>query len=132
MTHIATLLLAIVPYSAPTPVPRAEIVERNHLVSSDTGKECFQQFIFWGDAWQGYEVRDWRMAVTQAYLAPNGLWRVTVSDSECLYQIDSRTFVETWAIDDPEVLDRNRLPECERVRIRDFLPQVKRKANRDP
>lgn len=112
--------------TAPVHVPQADIIERNHLVSPDTGNECFQQFIWWGQDWQGYSVRDWRMAVTQAYLAPSGMWRVTVSDGECLYQIDARTFVETWAIEDPEVLARNDLPECERVRLGDF----KRKAAR--
>lgn len=127
-------LLAIVPYdylSGGTVVERCDLVEVNHL-HDGCGQHVFDQVIFWD--WSPREcrftVRAWRMVKkpeqTPTYDWDRSVWSATWTESvaapwtevRMLREVRSDSFRETWTQYDPELVEREILPQERRRGLR--------------
>ncbi|MGB7346206.1 MAG: hypothetical protein WBD20_18455 [Pirellulaceae bacterium] len=131
LTSIAGLLLVCVAPDSPTAPSlarqRVDLIELNHFVDEE-GREVFRQVIFydWSNAKKQFHVRAWRLVKKPAQL-PERRWnpdqyQCTWHDEGLLRQVWAPSMRETWTQRDPERVNRDLLPEDQRVPL--WTPKV--------
>jgi len=100
---------------------RAEVdlVELNHFLD-ENGREVFRQVVFfdWSRRNRQFEVRAWRLVKHDSQL-PRQIpgtqtYVVRWQDKSITREVRAKTMRETWSQQDPERVNRARLPENER------------------
>jgi hypothetical protein len=126
-------------------VDRVDLIEINHFFD-EQGRLVFDQIIFydWSPSDSRYNVRDWRLLKTPAQV-PLRNWRnndyVAIwhdfKDRDVLRKVHARMLRETWTQYDPELVEREFLPQERRrelhkriahLSLEDFEAHVRRFA----
>ena len=133
---IGVLLSGVAPVAPDAPLvvrQRVDMIELNHFVDEE-GREVFRQVIFydWSDAHQRFHVRAWRLVKKPAQL-PQRRWdpamfQCTWHDEGLLRQVWAPTMRETWTQRDPERVNREFLPENQRVPL--WVPKIAKRPER--
>jgi hypothetical protein len=112
---LAALLLSVVPFDLPHE-QRCDWIELNHFYDCG-GNHVFSQWIFWD--WSGYrkQVAGWRLVRPATRKVQDGVL-LYESDSGKFIRVRCRDCRETWTQFDPEVADRDILPDRDRRGIR--------------
>lgn len=119
---------------SPTGVTRAKVdlIELNHFLD-DEGREVFQQVIFydWCKPKQRFHVRAWRL-IKKDSQRPIRRWnptsyQCTWHEGSVLRQVRATKMRETWSQQDPERMNREFLPEDQRIPL--FQTRVARQTN---
>lgn len=121
---VALVLSAVALARATSPVLvepvyyRADLLERNNFYDGE-GRLVFTQAIWWDDYGSRYAVRDWRILKdSDSVCEVNGIFRMAfMANDGHVFVVDADTYAETWTQFDPEVLDRDVLPDCWRRKI---------------
>lgn len=99
-----------------------DVIELNHVIDANDGRECFLQIIFW--EWHPllarFDVIAWRIRRSDSVFpvrTPGGAWQLTFHDGEVLRVVTARSSCETWDIHDKEVAERSLLPESKRLQL---------------
>jgi len=129
---IALLLLSIVPQPSGTRRDTVDIIELNHLYADDDCSYQCDQLIFWIDTPEGFRVLDYR---TQRHIRAlpkrdwqNGGYRLDWHDvfegHEAYRTVRCGTYHESWTTnsDDPEKLNREKLPKEKRRLLKPGVP----------
>ena len=137
-TWMFTSLLAIGIVSGPSGGHSAvvkqgvDLIELNHFVDED-GREVFRQVIFydWSRTHHRFHVRAWRLIKSESQI-PVRRWnpdryQCTWHDDGLLRQVWAPKLRETWTQRDPERVNREFLPEDQRVPL--FTPKVAQEAD---
>ena len=113
MTILAAILLCLNPASIEPVRDRCAVIELNHFYD-EAGRLVFSQFIFR----QPCEIIAWRM-VKPGYelFRTEGGWSLLWTDDR-FRRVDAMSFRETWTQFDPEVLERETLPNEERRELK--------------
>ncbi len=122
-TLAGLLLLCVVPDSRSAPSEtrqRVDMIELNHFIDHE-GREVFRQVIFydWCKSKKEFHVRAWRLVKKPAQL-PQRHWnpeqyRCVWHDDGVLRHVWAPSMRETWTQRDPERVNRELLPESQRV-----------------
>lgn len=106
-------------------VDQVDLVEINHFYD-DQGRLVFDQVIYydWSADHNRYQVRDWRLLKTPTQI-PLRDWRDGGYVSEWedfkqrngLRRVKSKSFRETWTQHDPELVEREFLPQEKRLEL---------------
>lgn len=123
-TWFALLLVATTPganrNSAAPLEQRVDLIELNHFVDED-GREVFQQVIFydWSRMNRRFHVRAWRLVKHESQI-PIRHWKpsryeCTWHDEGVLRRVWAPQLRETWSQTDPERVNRELLPEDQRI-----------------
>jgi hypothetical protein len=119
-------------------VDQVDLIEVNHFYD-DQGRLVFDQIIYydWDAKHSRYNVRDWRLIKTPAQI-PLRNWRDGRYSSEWndfkqrdgLRRVSAKSVRETWTQHDPELLEREFLPQEKRRELRKipYPSQPKRTA----
>ena len=112
---------------------RVDLIEINHF-HDDQGRPVFDQILFydWSPADQRYQIRDWRL-LKNAYQVPlrnasDGEYVAVWSDfksRDVVRKTQAKLIRESWTQYDPELVEREFLPEGKRRKLRDASPTVK-------
>jgi hypothetical protein len=118
------LSLPIVPTVQPTHVDR---IEFNHY-SSASGDHVFDQLIFydWSNQRKRFDVREWRLVKDES-MVPRRCrdgWRVVFYDGGIPREVVSKSMQETFTSYDPETLERDKLPQDQRLPLFDETNKV--------
>ena len=109
---IAVLLLFSIVQGRDVIDDSVDVIEFNHMHAAD-GSHSFTQVIFWDwdTSVNDYTVIDWRM-VKPHYLRkfPRG-YRLTWVDGETIRTVRATAYFESWTQTDPEIVDRDKLPQ---------------------
>ncbi len=145
MGAMSTLAVCLVFGLTPTDhaaVDQVDLVEINHF-HDEQGRLVFDQIIFydWCPIESRYQVRDWRLLKTAAQI-PLRNWRdrdfVAVwhdfKERDVLRKVHAKMIRETWTQYDPELLEREFLPQEKRRELRKVVaPSVaKSRTQRQP
>ena len=132
---IGTLLAGAAPVTPEAPRvvrQRVDLIELNHFVDEE-GREVFRQVIFydWSKPDNQYHVRAWRLIKKPSQL-PQRHWdpksyRCTWNDEGLLRQVWAPCMRETWTQRDPERVNRELLPEDQRVPL--WVPRIARQTS---
>lgn len=132
MATTATLAICVAVWSAtPTTTAadeRVDLIEINHF-HDDQGRPVFDQIIFydWSPSDRRYQIRDWRLLKN-----PNQIPVRRTSDGEfvtvwndfksrdALRKTQAKLVRETWTQYDPELVEREFLPEGKRRKLREL------------
>jgi hypothetical protein len=118
---IAALLMALLA-EPPIVFERCDLIELNVVYCGETGRESFRQLIFWEEIWPDarLHVREWRIVRNPSqYPLKNGVeWRAVVVEDEKITVIRAPTYRETWTTFDPELAERDVLPDNRRKKLR--------------
>lgn len=111
------LLLALV-LGTTQPTVKAELVEVNHY--HDANREpVFSQLIFyeWSAQRKRYDIREWRLIKNQSmYPVPkHGRWLLRWHDDGIMREVTIASVRETWTQHDPELVEREYLPQDQRL-----------------
>jgi|SRR5690606_35531413 len=110
---ILIVALSILPSPAAPVEDRVDLIEVNHYYD-DCGKPVFTQLIFYD--WHAHEsrhhVRAWRMV--REGDAPAACGEVLFRDSGVLRRVRAPIIRHTWTQHDPEIAEREHLPQHER------------------
>ena len=130
LTIASLFVLGVSPNSQATFVSagqRVDLIELNHYIDGE-GREVFQQVIFydWSKTPRRFHVRAWRLVKKESQI-PQRLWnpnryQCTWHDDGLLRQVWAPTLRETWTQKDPERVNRQFLPEDQRIPL--FGPEV--------
>jgi len=111
---------------------RVDLIEINHFFD-EQGRLVFDQIIFydWSSTDSRYNVRDWRLLKTPAQV-PLRNWRnndfVAIwhdfKDRDVLRKVHARMLRETWTQYDPELVEREFLPQERRRELRKRVAAV--------
>ena len=118
---VALLATSVVTAPSAGSVMRAKVdlVELNHFLD-DQGREVFRLVIFfdWSRKNRQFEVRAWRLIKQPSQLPRTDHrgsgYTVTWQDNSITRQVIASAKRETWSQQDPERVNRSRLPENER------------------
>ena len=107
-------------------VDQVDLVEINHFYD-EQGRLVFDQIIFydWSSAQSRYNVRDWRLLKKTAQV-PLRNWRDgdfvaewhDFKDRDLLRKVKAKMIRQTWTQYDPELLEREFLPQEKRRELR--------------
>ena len=103
-----------------------DLVEINHYHDA-RGEHVFDQLIFydWSNQTRRFQVRAWRLIKTESQLPRRdyrlGNWLVRWHDDGVLREVISASRRETWTQYDPELVERENLPQEQRL---DLSPAV--------
>ena len=109
------------------PEERVDLIEINHF-HDDQGRPVFDQIIFydWSAADSRYQVRDWRLLKSPNQIplhnARDREFVATWNDfkaQDTLRTTKAKLMRETWTQYDPELVEREFLPENKRRKLRD-------------
>lgn len=101
-----------------------DVIELNHFWDEFGNEPIFSQIIFW--RWQaieghwGYRVGDWRLVKDKAQIPVLrgtefvATWR-DFKDKDVMRRTSGRIYRITNTLYDPELADRNKLPESKRI-----------------
>lgn len=102
---------------------RVDLIELNHFIDED-GREVFRQVIFyeWSEPQRRFHVRAWRLVKSEDQI-PKRRWNprrveCTWHDDGYLRQVWAPNLRETWTQRDPERVNRQYLPEDQRVPLK--------------
>lgn len=111
-------------------VDEVDLVEVNHFYD-DQGRLVFDQIIYydWSPVHNRYQVRDWRLLKTPTQI-PLRDWREGGYVSEWedfkqrngLRRVKSKSVRETWTQHDPELVEREFLPQEKRAELTRIPP----------
>lgn len=125
MTLIVLLIASVLP-PRELPEDRVDAVELNHYYS-ENGKPIFDQLLFfdWCPVEHRYQVRDWRLVKNRAQIPRlEGSEYVAVwsdfKEEDAIRVTRAKVFYETWTQWDPEVYEREFLPDDKRKRLKDL------------
>jgi hypothetical protein len=121
---ILLLTLPIIPTPQHAHVDRIEL---NHY-SSATGDHVFDQLIFydWSNQRKRFDVREWRLVKDES-MVPRRCrdgWRVVFYDGGIPREVMAKSMQETFTSYDPETLERDRLPQDQRLPLFDETNKV--------
>lgn len=133
---VTAMMICLAPYGANPPTSVAEdqvdLVEINHF-HDDQGRPVFDQIIFydWSPAHGRYQVRDWRLLKSSNQVPLSNtrdrefiaVWS-DYKTRDVLRSTKARIMHETWTQYDPELVERDFLPENKRRRLTDMQPKV--------
>ena len=115
-----------------------DLVEVNHY-HDDSGRHVFDQLIFydWSPVRNRFDVRAWRL-IKQPNQLPRrnhaeNVWRVIWHDVGVLRIVEADAHRETWTQYDPELVNREYLPQEMRkdlTKARDWTPRFDQEADR--
>lgn len=115
-----------------------DLVEVNHY-HDDSGRHVFDQLIFydWSTSRNRFEVRAWRL-IKQPNQLPQrdhgeNLWRVIWHDGGVLRTVEADAYRETWTQYDPELVNREYLPQelrKELTKVPEGMPRFEREGGR--
>jgi hypothetical protein len=103
-----------------------DLVEVNHYHDA-RGEHVFDQLIFydWSNQKRRFQVRAWRLIKTESQLPRRdyrqGNWLVRWHDDGVLREVTAASRRETWTQYDPELIERENLPQDQRL---DLSPVV--------
>lgn len=113
-----------------------DLVEVNHY-HDETGRHVFDQLIFydWNESRNRFDVRAWRL-IKQPNQMPRkdhreNVWRVIWHDSGVLRTVEASAHRETWTQYDPELVNREYLPQEMRKdlsKVPDSMPRFERQG----
>ena len=99
---------------------KVDLIELNHFVD-DEGREVFRQLIFydWSESRKRFLVRSWRL-VKSAEQVPKRTWKpsrhyVMWTENGSIRRVEAPQLRKTWSQKDPEKVNREFLPEDQRV-----------------
>ena len=101
---------------------KVDLIEVNHY-HDETGRHVFDQLIFydWNEAQHRFNVRAWRLIKDPKHLPRqdhrSNTWRVIWHDAGTLRVVESRSQRETWTQYDPELVNREYLPQERRKEL---------------
>ncbi len=107
------LLLAFLPHGEVAP-RRVDVIEVNHFIDSSTGKETFKQYIFRDYDGTDFAICDWRLAKGRSLTKCGEVWRAHLMDLGKMQSVEAASIVETWTDYDPELAERERVPQNKR------------------
>jgi hypothetical protein len=119
--------------AAKVPDERVDLIEINHF-HDDQGRPVFDQIIFydWSTADRRYQIRDWRLLKNQNQVpmrrTSDGDYVAVWSDfksRDVMRQTQAKLVRETWTQYDPELVEREFLPEGRRRKLREMPVQAK-------
>lgn len=118
---VIALLASVVPQSL-TPIvqDRVDLVEVNHY-HDERGRKVFDQLIFydWSEQRKRFQVRAWRLIKNDRQLPrrdyDSDLYRVVWHDEGVLREVIAKSQRETWTQYDPELVEREYLPQDQRI-----------------
>ncbi len=105
---------------------RVDLVEVNHYHDA-RGQHVFDQLIFydWSRQKHRFQVRAWRLIKTESQLPRRdyreAAWLVRWHDDGVLREVSATSRRETWTQYDPELIERENLPQDQRL---DLSPAV--------
>lgn len=112
---------------------RVDLIEINHF-HDDQGRPVFDQIIFydWSQTDQRYQIRDWRLLknANQIPLRNTGdgeyvaVW-TDFKSRDALRKTQAKLLRESWTQYDPELVEREFLPEGKRRKLRDASANFK-------
>jgi hypothetical protein len=97
-----------------------DLVEVNHYHDA-RGEHVFDQLIFydWSNQQRRFQVRAWRLIKTESQLPRRdyrqGNWLVRWHDDGVLREVTAASRRETWTQYDPELIERENLPQDQRL-----------------
>jgi len=103
-----------------------DLVEINHYHDA-RGEHVFDQLIFydWSSQKHRFQVRAWRLIKTESQLPRRahrqGNWLVRWHDDGILREVTAASQRETWTQYDPELIERDNLPQEQRL---DLTPAI--------
>lgn len=123
LSIVTWLLVGIAPAASESPsvtTQQVDLIELNHYIDEE-GREVFRQLIFydWSKSHKRFHVRAWRLIkhpsqVPQRRWSPTN-YQCTWRDEGQIRQVSAPSMRETWTQQDPERLNRELLPESQRV-----------------
>lgn len=129
-TATALALVCLTVGSNPTrelPAEQVDLIEVNHF-HDDQGRPVFDQILFydWSAIAGRYQVRDWRLLKSPNQIplpnAEHGEFVAVWNDfkaRDTLRTTKAKVVRETWTRYDPELIEREFLPENKRRKLRD-------------
>ena len=140
MTTSLTLCLATLSLNPArsAAVDEVDLIEINHFFD-EQGRLVFDQIIYydWSDEESRYQVRDWRLLKNPSQI-PLRNWRdgnfVSVwhdfKHRDVLRRVQAKTLRETWTQYDPELVEREFLPEERRRKLHQGFSKNRRRESR--
>lgn len=114
-------LLAFIPSTADKAVrDSVDLIEVNHY-HDPRGEEILDQLIFydWCRHTRRFQVRAWRLIKSDAQVPRRdhrlGVWVVRWHDEGVLREVTATSHRETWTKHDPELVERDFLPQEQRL-----------------
>jgi hypothetical protein len=124
MKTLILLLILILPVRNDTVLKdHVDLIEYNHYHDSNM-KPIFDQLIFydWSEQKRRFQVRAWRLVKLESQIPfrdhYNKKWMVRWHDNDMLREVTSPSCRETWTQYDPEVLERDFLPQDQRLGLK--------------
>lgn len=112
---------------------QVDLIEINHF-HDDQGRPVFDQILFydWSPTDRRYQVRDWRLLKNSNQIplrmVREGEYMAVWSDfknNDALRETRAKLVRESWTQYDPELIEREFLPEGKRRKFRDANPSAK-------
>jgi hypothetical protein len=109
-----------------------DLVEVNHYHDA-RGQHVFDQLIFydWSSQQRRFQVRAWRLVKSERQLPRrdyrNGGWLVRWHDDGMLREVSAGSYRETWTQHDPELIQREYLPQEQRLDLSSPRPPSQRR-----
>lgn len=114
---IAVLLALVLGTTQPQPT-KAELVEDNHYHDA-RGEYVFDQLIFyeWSPQRKRFDIREWRLIKSESmYPVPkSGRWFLRWHDDGVMREVKINSLRKTWTQHDPELVEREYLPQDQRL-----------------
>ncbi len=108
-----------------------DLVEVNHY-HDQHGQKVFDQLIFydWSEQRKRFQVRAWRLIKSERQLPRRDyradLYRVLWHDEGVLREVVAKAHRETWTQHDPELVEREYLPQDQRIDLSKVTPAISR------
>jgi len=108
---------------------KVDLVEINHYHDA-RGEHVFDQLIFydWSSQKHRFQVRAWRLIRTESQLPRRdhraGNWLVRWHDDGVLREVTAASQRETWTQYDPELIERENLPQDQRLDLTPALASL--------
>lgn len=120
---LGVLLSGILPADSRSVIrDSVDLVEVNHY-HDQRGQRVFDQLIFydWSRQKRRFQVRAWRLIKTESQLPRrdhrDGRWLVRWHDEGLLREVTAESHRETWTRYDPELIERDYLPQEQRQEL---------------
>jgi hypothetical protein len=115
---IAFLLAFVLGTSMPQPIA-VELVEVNHYHDSHNGEHVFSQLIFyeWSTQRKRFDIREWRLIKSESMypVSTRNGWFLRWHDDGVMREVKISSLRETWTKHDPELIERDYLPQDQRL-----------------
>jgi hypothetical protein len=118
---------------------RVDLIEVNHF-HDDQGRPVFDQILFydWSPSDQRYQIRDWRLLKNTNQIplrsTKDGDYVAVWSDfksRDILRKTQAKLLRESWTQYDPELVERDFLPEGKRRKLQDASTSLKTASSTD-